>query len=163
MELREDLIRLLCHELELLGRAVDRLLEETSPATRIPKYPCFKFVKAPMRYQGRDYVIEFIWPCRGEDIRNWKLVACTLVYVGAYEITSRDGREKLATYMLKAVGDHPDKILGAVRKIRSARAWCERARERRLMAARRILRRQEDVLRVLKDEIAAMDLAAGQG
>lgn len=158
-EFRSNVIRLLRHEMSLLSRAVKELVKETDPATPMPKPRTFAFVKAGKREKLQTK--EVFWPHQTDKGVSWVRVLATTKGVGSsiYGLASPEESDWLAKYMVDAVGGHPAKILRVLRNIRAARVWCEKARERRLLAAKRILRQQEKALKILENEIAALDLS----
>lgn len=134
-----DYVPIISAALADLEEAVNKIKQNTSPATPLPRVRRFEIVAGKITWPNQD------------DLRSIALGKTTL-FLGDWN------RIYACKTLLEACEYQPRLILRALRRIQAATAWCEARAEGRQRAAEEILRQQARAVEALEAEAAMLAL-----
>ena len=125
--------------LEDLDRAAVRMMVETEPETPRPRARLYRIVGSTIW-----------WPAytnkHSHRPTQWRSLGGTEIF----EIAGGPQRQHAAEVICKAVGWKPNRIAGAVKRLRAAAAWCEARRQGRRRAAQAIIDQSSRAMEALE-------------
>jgi hypothetical protein len=134
-----DYVPIISAALADLEAAANKMKQNTSPVTPLPRVRRFEIVAGKITWPNQD------------ELRSMFALGKT-TFLGDWN------RKYVIKNIIEACGGQPRLILRALRRIQAATAWCEARAEGRQRAAEEILRQQARAVEALEVEAAMLAL-----